>query len=201
MATDIRPVLESALARRILILDGAMGTMVQRLGLSEADFRGERFAAHGRDLKGNNDVLVLTRPDAVAGIHRQYLEAGADIIETNTFSANAVSQADYALESVAYEMNVAAARIAREVAAEWTAKTPDRPRFVAVVGIGAYRAAFERPRAQLGPQEELVAGARLWVLPSTSGLNANHRPSDFARAFRELRRAGRGTLLRRGALP
>ena len=80
MATDIRPTLESALARRILVLDGAMGTMVQRLGLTEADFRGERFAAHPHDLKGNNDLLVLTRPDAVAGIHAQYLEAGGDII-------------------------------------------------------------------------------------------------------------------------
>jgi 5-methyltetrahydrofolate--homocysteine methyltransferase len=131
MATDIRSALTSALANRILVLDGAMGTMVQRLGLTEADFRGARFAAHPRDLKGNNDLLVLTRPDAVAGIHAQYLEAGADIIETNTFSANAVSQADYGLEAVAYELNVAAARLARQVADEWTVKTPGRRRFVA----------------------------------------------------------------------
>jgi 5-methyltetrahydrofolate--homocysteine methyltransferase len=131
MATDIRPVLDQALAHRILVLDGAMGTMVQRLGLTEADFRGERFTAHSRDLKGNNDLLVLTRPDAVAGIHAQYLEAGADIIETNTFSANAISQADYGLEALPYELNVAAGRIARRVADEWTAKTPDQPRFVA----------------------------------------------------------------------
>jgi len=131
MTTDIRPVLEAALSRRILVLDGAMGTMVQRLGLSEADFRGDRFAAHSRDLKGNNDLLVLTRPDAIAAIHAQYLEAGADIIETNTFSANAISQADYALEAVPYELNVAAARIARQAADECTARTPDRPRFVA----------------------------------------------------------------------
>jgi 5-methyltetrahydrofolate--homocysteine methyltransferase len=131
MATDTRPTLEAALARRILVLDGAMGTMVQRLGLTEADFRGDRFTAHPRDLRGNNDVLVLTRPDAVAGIHAQYLAAGADIIETNTFSANAVSQADYALEHLAYELNVAAVRLARAVTDEWTARTPDRPRFVA----------------------------------------------------------------------
>ncbi len=131
MTTDIRPVLDAALSRRILVLDGAMGTMVQRLGLSEADFRGDRFAAHSRDLKGNNDLLVLTRPDAIAGIHAQYLEAGADIIETNTFSANAISQADYALEALAYELNVTAARIARQAADECTARTPDRPRFVA----------------------------------------------------------------------
>ncbi len=123
--------LERALAERILVLDGAMGTMVQRLGLTEADFRGDRFAAHPHDLKGNNDVLVLTRPDAVAGIHAQYLEAGADIIETNTFSSTAISQADYGLEAVAEELNDTAARLARRVADEWTQKTPDRPRFVA----------------------------------------------------------------------
>ena len=131
MSTDSRSLLAAALARRILVLDGAMGTMVQRLGLTEADFRGERFAAHPHDLKGNNDLLVLTRPDAVADIHAQYLDAGADIVETNTFSANAVSQADYGLEAIAYELNVAAARIARRVADEWTAKTPERRRFVA----------------------------------------------------------------------
>ncbi len=131
MVTDIRHALDAALARRILVLDGAMGTMVQRLGLTEADFRGARFAAHAHDLKGNNDLLVLTQPEAVAGIHAQYLEAGADIIETNTFSANAISQADYGLESVAYELNVAASRVARTVADEWTSRTPDRRRFVA----------------------------------------------------------------------
>ena len=131
MSTDSRSLLAAALARRILVLDGAMGTMVQRLGLTEADFRGERFAAHPHDLKGNNDLLVLTRPDAVADIHAQYLDAGADIVETNTFSANAVSQADYGLEAIAYELNVAGARIARRVADEWTAKTPERRRFVA----------------------------------------------------------------------
>ncbi|MSO36554.1 MAG: 5-methyltetrahydrofolate--homocysteine methyltransferase, partial [Acidobacteria bacterium] len=92
--------LEQLLAKRILVLDGAMGTMVQRRQLSEADFRGARFAAHSHDLKGNNDVLVLTRPDVIAEIHAEYLAAGADIIETNTFSAQAVSQADYGLEAV-----------------------------------------------------------------------------------------------------
>ena len=119
------------LAERILVLDGAMGTMVQRRKLSEADFRGERFKNHPRDLKGNNDVLVLTRPDVIADIHAEYLAAGADLIETNTFSSTAVSQADYGLESIAYELNLEAARLARRVADEWTAKTPDRPRFVA----------------------------------------------------------------------
>ncbi|HEX4347712.1 MAG TPA: methionine synthase [Vicinamibacterales bacterium] len=131
MNTDARQALERLLATRILVLDGAMGTMIQRHTLTEADFRGERFAAHAKDLKGNNDLLVLTRPDVIGGIHREYLEAGSDIIETNTFSSNAIAQADYALESIAYELNVAGARLAREAADEYTARTPDRPRFVA----------------------------------------------------------------------
>jgi 5-methyltetrahydrofolate--homocysteine methyltransferase len=123
--------LNKLLAERILVLDGAMGTMVQRHKLSEADFRGERFANHPKDLKGNNDVLVLTRPDVIAGIHAEYLAAGADIIETNTFSGTSVSQADYGLEALAYEINFEATKLAKKVAAEWTARTPDKPRFVA----------------------------------------------------------------------
>ena len=123
--------LERLLATRILVLDGAMGTMVQRRKLTEADFRGTRFGSHSHDLKGNNDVLVLTRPDLIAEIHAEYLDAGADIIETNTFSAQAVSQADYGLEAVSYELNLVAAQLARRVTDEWTAKTPDQPRFVA----------------------------------------------------------------------
>ena len=123
--------LHDLLARRILILDGAMGTMIQRHNLVEADFRGDRFAQHGRDLKGNSDVLALTRPDVIGGIHREYLAAGADIIETNTFNAQAISQADYALQDLAYELNVSGAQLARGAADEWTLKTPDRPRFVA----------------------------------------------------------------------
>ena len=123
--------LEQLLATRILVLDGAMGTMVQRRKLTEADFRGTRFASHSHDLKGNNDVLVLTRPDVIADIHADYLDAGADIIETNTFSAQAVSQADYGLEAVSYELNLEAAKLARRVTDEWTKKTPDQPRFVA----------------------------------------------------------------------
>ena len=105
--------------------------MIQRHKLTEADFRGERFKNHSKDLQGNNDLLILTRPDVIAEIHGQYLAAGADIIETNTFSSTTVAQADYLLEDVAYELNVEGARIAKAVAAEWTAKTPDRPRFVA----------------------------------------------------------------------
>ena len=131
MNADRRQALERLLAKRILVLDGAMGTMIQRHALTEADFRGARFAAHPKDLKGNNDLLVLTRPDVIAGIHREYLEAGSDIIETNTFSSNAIAQADYALEPVVYELNVAGARLAREAADEYTARTPDRQRFVA----------------------------------------------------------------------
>jgi 5-methyltetrahydrofolate--homocysteine methyltransferase len=123
--------LHDILTRRILLLDGAMGTMIQRRGLTEADFRGDRFRDHSRDLKGNNDVLVLTRPDVIGAIHREYLAAGSDVIETNTFNAQAISQADYGLESAGYELNLTAARIARQAADEWTARTPDKPRFVA----------------------------------------------------------------------
>jgi 5-methyltetrahydrofolate--homocysteine methyltransferase len=123
--------LRRALEQRVLILDGAMGTMIQRHKLTEADFRGERFKDHPRDLRGNSDILVLTRPDVIGAIHREYLAAGADIIETNTFSSTAIAQADYALESLAYELNLAGARLAREAVDEWNAKTPEQPRFVA----------------------------------------------------------------------
>jgi 5-methyltetrahydrofolate--homocysteine methyltransferase len=119
------------LEKRILVLDGAMGTMIQRRKLTEADFRGDRFRAHPKDLKGDNDLLVLTRPDVIRAIHDEYLAAGADIIETNTFNSTAVAQADYGLEDLVYELNVEAAKLARAAADAWTAKTPDRPRFVA----------------------------------------------------------------------
>ena len=128
---DVRATLDALLARRILVLDGAMGTMIQRRRLTEADFRGERFRAHPRDLRGDNDLLVLTRPDVIGDIHHEYLEAGSDIIETNTFNGTAVAQADYGLEPIVYELNRAAGRLAREAADAWTARTPDRPRFVA----------------------------------------------------------------------
>ncbi len=126
-----RHLLDGLLAERILILDGAMGTMIQRHRLDEGGFRGTRFAGHGHDLKGNNDVLVLTQPSLIREIHDQYLEAGADIIETNTFNSNAVSQADYGLERLTYELNLEAARLARAAADARTAQTPSRPRFVA----------------------------------------------------------------------
>ncbi len=131
MHSPVFDLLRAQLARRILILDGAMGTMIQRASLTEADFRGERFASHSKDLKGDSDVLVLTRPDVISAIHHEYLAAGADIIETNTFGGTAVAQADYDLEAFAYEINLEGARLAREAADVWTAKTPDRPRFVA----------------------------------------------------------------------
>jgi len=121
--------LPEILQQRIAILDGAMGTLIQRHKLSEAEYRGTRFAAHPKDLKGNNDLLQLTRPDVILEIHRQYLRAGADIVETNTFSATSVAQEDYGLASVAREMNVAAARLARQACDEFS--TPDKPRFVA----------------------------------------------------------------------
>ena len=123
--------LSDILAQRIVIIDGAMGTMLQQYKLEEDDFRGERFKDHTRDLKGNNDLLVLTRPDIIKAIHLEYLEAGADIIETNTFSSTTIAQADYALESVAYELNVAAARVAREAVAEFERRHPGRTGFVA----------------------------------------------------------------------
>ncbi|MEZ4718724.1 MAG: homocysteine S-methyltransferase family protein [Caldilineaceae bacterium] len=117
--------------RRILILDGAMGTMIQAHHLDEADYRGARFADWPSNLQGNNDLLSLTQPQIIADIHRQFLDAGADIIETNTFNATAISQADYGMEALAYELNVAAATLARAVVDEVTAATPEKPRFVA----------------------------------------------------------------------
>jgi 5-methyltetrahydrofolate--homocysteine methyltransferase len=123
--------LERALRKRILVLDGAMGTMVQAVGLEEADFRGEHFTDHPSELKGDNELLSLTRPDVIRDIHDAFFEAGADIVETNTFGSNAISQADYALEHTVRDLNLASARIAREAADAWTAKQPDKPRFVA----------------------------------------------------------------------
>ena len=133
MQADRSTELRQLLAERILILDGAMGTMIQQEKLGEADYRGERFLDHPKDLKGNNDLLVLTRPQVIAGIHRAYLEAGADIIETNTFNATRVSQAEYGLEALAYELNVEGARLVRQLCDEYTAHNPAKPRFCAGV--------------------------------------------------------------------
>jgi 5-methyltetrahydrofolate--homocysteine methyltransferase len=119
------------LKKRILVIDGAMGTMIQRYQLTEEDFRGERFKDHPCDVRGNNDLLNITRPDIIKAIHAEYLEAGADIIETNTFSTQRISMADYQMEDLSYEMSFEGARIAKEIAKEYTLKNPDKPRFVA----------------------------------------------------------------------
>lgn len=123
--------LQDCLKERILIIDGAMGTMIQRHKLEENDYRGERFKDWHTDVKGNNDLLSITQPQTIEEIHKQYLEAGADIIETNTFSSTSIAQADYDMQSLAYELNVAAAKCARKAADEYTAKNPGKPRFVA----------------------------------------------------------------------
>jgi 5-methyltetrahydrofolate--homocysteine methyltransferase len=123
--------IEDILKERILVLDGAMGTMIQRHKLEEKDFRGDRLKDHPHPLKGNNDLLSITRPDIIKEIHRQYFEAGADIVETNTFGSTSVAQADYHLEFLVYEINYQSAKIAREVADEFTAREPHKPRFVA----------------------------------------------------------------------
>lgn len=123
--------LNQAAQSRILILDGAMGTMIQRHSLDESAYRGARFAAWKSDVKGNNDLLVLSQPDIIRSIHDAYFEAGSDIVETNTFNATTISMADYGMEDLAFEINVAAAKLAHEAADKWSAKTPDRPRFVA----------------------------------------------------------------------
>ena len=131
--SDLRDRLDDILHERILVLDGAMATMIQRHGLEEADFRGDEFAAHPSPLLGNNDLLCLARPDVVADIHRAYLAAGADVVETNTFSATRLPMAEYGVEEAAPRINLAAARLARRAADEFTARTPDKPRFVAGV--------------------------------------------------------------------
>ncbi|MBD1392876.1 methionine synthase [Mucilaginibacter glaciei] len=123
--------IKQELEKRILVIDGAMGTMIQRYELTEEDFRGERFRDHASDLKGNNDLLNITRPDVIKAIHAEYLDAGADIIETNTFSTQVISLADYHLEELAYELSYEGARLAKEVATAYTQQNPDKPRFVA----------------------------------------------------------------------
>src|SRR5918993_1378035 len=123
--------IHECLNERILIIDGAMGTMIQRYKLEEKDYRGERFKDWHTDVKGNSDLLSITQPEIIETIHKQYLDAGADIIETNTFSSTVIAQADYEMQSLAYELNIAGAQCARRAADEYTAKNPDKPRFVA----------------------------------------------------------------------
>lgn len=123
--------IKQALQERILVLDGAMGTMLQRYKFTEADFRGERFKDYSTPLQGNNDLLTLTQPEAIKTIHRKYFEAGADIVETNTFSSTTIAMADYQMENLVYELNFQSAKIAKEVADEYTKRNPKKPRFVA----------------------------------------------------------------------
>ncbi|GLK78829.1 hypothetical protein GCM10008174_05700 [Methylopila turkensis] len=128
--TDTETTIRTLAAERILVLDGAMGTMIQQRKFSEEDFRAERFKDWGHDLKGNNDLLILTQPDAIRDIHLEYFRAGADIVETNTFSSTTIAQADYGMEALAYELNVEGAKLARQ-AGDIAAKEDGRPRFVA----------------------------------------------------------------------
>jgi len=123
--------IEQEIQKRILVLDGAMGTMLQQYNFSEEDFRGERFKDYPTSLKGNNDLLSITQPEAIAEVHRKYFEAGADIVETNTFSGTSIAMADYNMENLVYELNYESAKIAKKVAEEFTTKNPDKPRFVA----------------------------------------------------------------------
>ncbi len=140
--------LEDAASQRILIIDGAMGTMIQRYKLEEADYRGERFQDWKQDVKGNNDLLVLTQPKIIGDIHEEYLAAGADLIETNTFNAQRISMADYGMEDLSYEINVEAAKIAKNAAQKWTEKTPERPRFVLGAVGPTNRTASISPRVE-----------------------------------------------------
>src|SRR5688572_26368569 len=195
-ADDRSALLERLLAERILVLDGAMGTMVQTYKLDEAGFRGERFKDHPSDLKGNNDLLSLTRPEIVEAIHRDYLVAGADIIETNTFNANSISLADYGLPHLAHEMNVAAARVARRAADAATAADPRRPRFVAgaigptnrmtsmsrdVSDPGARQTTFEEMRVAYYEQARgLLDGGVDILLPETTFDVLNLKAALFA---------------------
>ena len=186
--------LPDLLARRILVLDGAMGTMIQRFKLTEADFRGDRFKDHPKDLKNNGELLSLTRPDVIRDIHEGYLAAGADIIETNTFGATSIAQDDYQLGSLAREMNLASAKIARAAADKFS--TPDRPRFVAgalgptpktasispdVNDPGARNVDFETLRASYYEQvEALVEGGSDLLLVETIFDTLNAKAALFA---------------------
>ena len=157
--------LEDALSRRILVLDGAMGTMIQRHGLEEADYRGERFADAGHDQRGNNDLLSLTRPEIISGIHAAYLDAGADLVETNTFNSTAISLADYGMQDLAAEFNRAGAALARQACDAAEARDPSRPRFVVgVLGPTSRTASLSpdvnRPGYRATSFDELAAAYR-----------------------------------------
>jgi 5-methyltetrahydrofolate--homocysteine methyltransferase len=170
--------LRALMAQRILILDGAMGTMVQRKKLVEADYRGQRFADHPKDLKGNNDLLCLTRPDVIGGIHEAYLQAGADILETNSFNGTRVSQGEYGLAELAYELNVAAAQLARGLADKYS--TADKPRFVAGV---------------LGPTSRTASLSPDVNDPGARNVSFDQLVSDYLEAARGLTAGGVDILL------
>jgi 5-methyltetrahydrofolate--homocysteine methyltransferase len=186
--------LPAILAKRIAILDGAMGTMIQRFKLNEAQYRGERFKDFHKDVKGNNELLSLTRPDVIRDIHESYLAAGADLIETNTFGATTIAQADYDMADLAYEMNLASARIAREACDKYS--TPDKPRFVAgavgptpktasispdVNDAGARNVTFEELRAAYYDQvKALVEGGSDVLLVETIFDTLNAKAALFA---------------------
>ena len=186
--------LPGILRQRIAILDGAMGTMIQRFKLGEAQYRGERFKDFGRDVKGNNELLSLTRPDVIRDIHEGYLAAGADLIETNTFGATTIAQEDYGMADLAYEMNLASARIAREACDQFS--TPDHPRFVAgalgptpktasispdVNDAGARNVNFEQLRQAYGEQvKALVEGGADLLLVETIFDTLNAKAALFA---------------------
>ena len=198
--------LRDALASRILILDGAMGTMIQRYKLDEAQFRGDAFKDHGHDLKGNNELLSITQPHVIAEIHDQYLAAGADLVETNTFGATRIAQADYHLEDAAREMNLASARLAREACDKHS--TPDRPRFVAgalgpqpktasispdVNDPGARNVTFEQLRVAYAEQAEaLVEGGVDVFLVETIFDTLNAKAAIFALMTLNAEREQRG---------
>ncbi len=173
---ETRKILGRLLAERILVLDGAMGTMVHALQFTEADFRGERFKDHPKDLKNLIDVLVLTQPAAIKQIHRQYLEAGADIIETNTFGATAVAMSDFGLQDYVREANLAACRLAREAVDEMNRRTPDKPRFVA---------------GSIGPTNRQLSIAGNVNDPGYSVGHVRRDGRDILRADRGARRRGR----------
>ena len=154
--------LDEILKQRILLLDGAMGTMIQSYRFSEQDFRGARFKNHARDLQGNNDLLVLSRPHVIEEIHQAYLDAGADILETNTFNSTAISQADYGTEALVYELNREAARLAQRLTEKMSRATPDKPRFVAGILGPTRRPASRgwRPRRWRATPRSLRCGNR-----------------------------------------
>ena len=158
--------LRAQLNERILVLDGGMGTMIQGYRLSEDDFRGERFADWPCDLKGNNDLLVLSKPSVIKDIHNAYFEAGADIVETNTFNSTTIAMADYQMESLSAEINFEAAKLARACADEWTARTPDKPRYVA--GVLGPTTALRRFHRTSTTRRFVISPLTSWLLPTVN---------------------------------